>query len=136
MHHMHVHSCKLFKCKYKVDMIHLNSDHDIFCSTRLWGKFSKICINLPKKMHKHKTCSLENKQRNNSKKSWWMRDGHLRQTPCKLWQYRLWSFQGGATKLERFLPKNQLTQRKWLNFEFWINGELSKIGHHFSNKIT
>ena len=25
---------------------------------------------------------------------------------------------------------------KWgvLNFEFWINGELSKIGHHFSNK--
>jgi hypothetical protein len=26
------------------------------------------------------------------------------------------------------------TQRKLLNFEFWINGELSKIGHHFSNK--
>ena len=66
MHHMHVHSCKLFKCKYKVDMIHLNSDHDIFCSTRLWGKFSKICINLPQKMHKHKTCTLANKQRNNS----------------------------------------------------------------------
>jgi hypothetical protein len=22
-----------------------------------------------------------------------------------------------------------------LNFEFWINGELSKIGHHFSNKV-
>ena len=22
-----------------------------------------------------------------------------------------------------------------MNFEFWINGELSKIGHHFSNKI-
>ena len=38
------------------------------------------------------------------------------------------------TKLERFLPKNQHTQRKLLNFEFWINGELSKIGHHFSNK--
>jgi len=66
MHHMHVHSCKLFKCKYKVDMIHLNSDHDIFCSTRLWGKFSKICINLPQKMHKHKTCTLAKKQRNNS----------------------------------------------------------------------
>jgi hypothetical protein len=51
-----------------------------------------------------------------------------------LWQYGLWSFQTGDTKLERYLPKNQLTQRKRLNFEFWINGELSKIGHHFSNK--
>ena len=37
-----------------------------------------------------------------------------------LWQYGLWSFQTGDTKLERFLP------RKWLNFEFWINGEMSK----------
>ena len=51
-----------------------------------------------------------------------------------LWQYGLWSFQAGGTKLERFLHKNQHTQRKLLNFEFWINGELSKIGHHFSNK--
>ena len=40
----------------------------------------------------------------------------------------------GGTKLERFLHKNQ--HRKLLNFEFWINGELSKIGHHFSNKVT
>jgi hypothetical protein len=47
---------------------------------------------------------------------------------------RLWSFQTGDTKLERFLPTNQHTQRKLLNFEFWINGELSKIGHHFSNR--
>ena len=39
----------------------------------------------------------------------------------------------GGTKLERFLHKNQHSQRKLLNFEFWINGELSKIGHHFSN---
>ena len=43
-----------------------------------------------------------------------------------LWQYGLWSFQTGDTKLEIFLPKNQHTQRKLLNFEFWINGELSK----------
>ena len=43
-------------------------------------------------------------------------------------------FKRGGTKLERFLPKNQRTQRKLSNFEFWINGELSKIGHHFSNK--
>ena len=52
-----------------------------------------------------------------------------------LWQYGLWSFHAGGTKLERFLHKNQHTQRKLLNFEFWINGELSKIGHHFSNKV-
>ena len=45
------------------------------------------------------------------------------------------SIQAGGTKLERFLHKNQHTQRKLLNFEFWINGELSKIGHHFSNKV-
>ena len=36
----------------------------------------------------------------------------------QLWQYGLWSFQTGDTKLERFLPKNQHTQRKLLNFEF------------------
>ena len=54
---------------------------------------------------------------------------------CLVWQYGLWSFQAGGTKLERFLHKNQHTQRKLLNFEFWINGELSKIGHHFSNKV-
>ena len=48
-----------------------------------------------------------------------------------LWQYGLWSFQTGGTKLERFLPKNQHTQRKLLNFENWVSGEVSKIGHHF-----
>ena len=52
-----------------------------------------------------------------------------------LWQYGLWSFQAGGTKLERFLHKNQHTQRKLLNFEFWINGKLSKIGHYFGNKV-
>jgi hypothetical protein len=36
----------------------------------------------------------------------------------------LWSFQAGGTKLERFLHRNQHTQRKSLNFEFWINGQL------------
>ena len=30
---------------------------------------------------------------------------------CKVWQYGLWSFQMGATKLERFLSKNQHTRR-------------------------
>ena len=33
------------------------------------------------------------------------------------------SFQTGYTKLERFLHKNQHTQRKVLNFENWTNGE-------------
>ena len=42
---------------------------------------------------------------------------------CQLWQYRFWSFQTGYTKLERFLHKNQHTQRKLLNFENWTNGE-------------
>jgi hypothetical protein len=36
-------------------------------------------------------------------------------------------FSSGGTKFERFLHKNQHTQRKLLNLEFWINGELSKI---------
>ena len=54
---------------------------------------------------------------------------------CRLWHYRLWSFKTRDTKLERFLHKNQHAQRKLLNFEFWINGELSKTGRHFSNKV-
>ena len=33
-------------------------------------------------------------------------------------------FKPGGTKLERFLPKNQHTQRKLLNFENWISGGL------------
>ena len=41
----------------------------------------------------------------------------------ELWQFGLWSFQMGYTKLERFLHKNQHTQRKLLNFENWTNGE-------------
>ena len=46
-------------------------------------------------------------------------------------------FKRGGTKLERFLLKNQHTQRKLLKFENWINanGEVSKIEHHFSNKV-
>ena len=39
-----------------------------------------------------------------------------------LWQYGLWSFQTGGTKLERFFPKNQHTQRKLLNFKNWVSG--------------
>ena len=39
---------------------------------------------------------------------------------------RVVEFSSGGTKLERFLPKNQHTQRKLLNFENWVNGEVSK----------
>ena len=42
----------------------------------------------------------------------------------------------GGTKLDRFFHDNLHTQRKLLNFEFWINGKLSNIGHHFSNKVA
>ena len=40
-------------------------------------------------------------------------------------------FSNGGTKLEWFLPKNQHPQRKLLNFENWINGEVSKIKFYF-----
>ena len=36
-------------------------------------------------------------------------------------------FKRRGTKLERFLPNNQHTQRKLLNFENWCNGGVSKI---------
>ena len=47
---------------------------------------------------------------------------------------RVVEFSSGGTKLERFLPKNQHTQRKLLNFEDWVNGEVLKIGHQFSKE--
>ena len=48
-----------------------------------------------------------------------------------VWHYGLWSFQAGVTK--RLLQKNQHKV-----IEFWVldNGELSKVGHHFSNKVN
>ena len=52
----------------------------------------------------------------------------LRRLPASfiqtVWQYGLLSFQMGGTKLERFLPKNQHTQRKLFSFENWISGGL------------
>ena len=49
-----------------------------------------------------------------------------------LWQYGLWSFQTEGTKLARFLPKNQPTQRKLLNFENWI--KLMGVSEVFKNQ--
>ena len=37
---------------------------------------------------------------------------------------RVVDFSNGGTKLERFSPKNQHTQRKLLNFENWVSGEV------------
>ena len=51
-----------------------------------------------------------------------------------LWQYGLWSFQAGGTKSKRFLHKNQHTQRKLLNFEFWINEKCAPKLVYFSEK--
>ena len=55
----------------------------------------------------------------------WTHGGWSNRMPGKptLWQYGLWSFQTGGTKLERFLPKIQHTQRKLLNFENWVHDE-------------
>ena len=36
-------------------------------------------------------------------------------------------FSNGGYKIRKKMPQNQHTQRKLLEFEFWINGELSKI---------
>jgi hypothetical protein len=44
---------------------------------------------------------------------------------------RVVEFTSRGTTLEILLPKNQHTQRKLLNFEIWINGEVSKTGTHF-----
>ena len=46
---------------------------------------------------------------------------------CTIWQYGLWSFQTWDTKVERFLPENQHTQRKLSNFENWVNGRVPKF---------
>ena len=44
-----------------------------------------------------------------------------RPSSLSLWQCGLWSFQTGGIKLEMFLPKNQHTQWKILNFKNWTN---------------
>ena len=54
---------------------------------------------------------------------------------CRTWQCWLRSFQTRGTKLERFLPKNQHTQRKLLNFENWVYGEASKSAKIWLSKL-
>ena len=45
---------------------------------------------------------------------------------------RVVEFSCGGCKIRKILPKNQHTKKKLLNFENWVSGEVSKIGHHFS----
>jgi hypothetical protein len=52
-----------------------------------------------------------------------------------LWQYELWSFQTGGTKLEKILPKNQHTQMILLNFENWVNGRCQNLGIILVSKV-
>ena len=54
---------------------------------------------------------------------YWKKISDIEASWYTLWQYGLWNFQMGYTKLERLLHKNQHTQRKLLNFENWTNGE-------------
>ena len=48
------------------------------------------------------------------------------QEDYRVWQYELWSFQTGDTRLERFLPRNQHTQRKLLNLSFGLMASCQK----------
>ena len=48
----------------------------------------------------------------------------------RVWQYGLWSFQTRGIKLARFLPKNQPTQRKLLNFWFGLMRRCQKVKNY------
>ena len=45
---------------------------------------------------------------------------------------RVVEFSNGGYKIRKILAVESTTQRKLLNFENWVNGEVSKIGHHFN----
>ena len=88
------------------------------------------------KMDQFSTCQLSKPSGSLSNVSvkldfFFIREG--KKLRVQLWQYGLWSFQTGGTKLERVLPKNQHTQRKLLNFKNWVNENVSKIIRIFLN---
>ena len=49
---------------------------------------------------------------------------HLRGWKIYIMALRVMEFSNEGTNLESFLPKNQHTQRKLLNFDNWISGGL------------
>ena len=44
-----------------------------------------------------------------------------------VWQYQLSSFQEEGMKIEKKMPKNQHTQRNFLNFGYCTNGSCQKV---------
>ena len=55
----------------------------------------------------------------------------MRKCLRKVMAIRVVEFSNGDTKLERFLPKNQHTQRKLLNFEIGLMGRCLKVQNFF-----
>ena len=44
-----------------------------------------------------------------------------------VWQYGLWSFQMGDTKLDRYLPTNQNIKKNYLNLSFGLMASCQKV---------
>ena len=78
-------------------------------------------------IHSHKTWEISV----SSCHIWKLSFVKLERNVCRLMVVEVVKF----SKLERFWPKNQHTQRKFMNFQNWWNGEVLKIGHHFSNNV-
>ena len=47
---------------------------------------------------------------------------------------RVVKFSSGGYKIRKILAKESTYPKEIIEFEFWNNGELSKIEHHFSNE--
>ena len=45
---------------------------------------------------------------------------------------RVVEFSNAGYKIRKIFAYELTYQRKLLNFENWVNGEVSKIGHHFT----
>ena len=54
----------------------------------------------------------------------------MRSIAIPVLEFQFWGY-----KIRKKMPEDKHTQRKLLNFENWCNGELSKIGRHFCNKL-
>ena len=51
------------------------------------------------------------------------------------WHYRLWSYQDVGYKIGQIFALESTYHKEIIDFEFWINGELPKVGHHFNYKV-
>ena len=102
-------------CKKSQKIRIRNLQKHVMNSTSVWW-----CI--------HRIIGIDQNQKQSNQHShsprnnvWWNKVGNQRKSckyscghmiTCIIWQYRLWSFKSGDTKLERILPKDQGTQRK------------------------